>query len=172
MMEHTLLLATTYEPLKIISWKKAVILTILRKVEVVEAYERMVHSPSLSLSLPAVVRLHRTIPRRPRTVKFSRQNIFFRDRYTCQYCNRPHPSHLLTYDHVWPKSKGGKTTWDNVVTSCISCNLKKGNKLPQSANLRPVKRPEEPKWLPNIALSLRVESAPPIWQDYLAWGQS
>ena len=128
-MEHTLLLATTYEPLKIISWKKAVILTILRKVEVVEAYERMVHSPSLSLSLPAVVRLHRTIPRRPRSVKFSRQNIFFRDRYTCQYCNRPHPSHLLTYDHVWPKSKGGKTTWDNVVTSCISCNLKKGNKL-------------------------------------------
>ena len=172
MTDHTLLLASTYEPLKIISWKKAVILTILRKVEVVEAYERMVHSPSLSLSLPAVVRLHRTIPRRPHRVKFSRQNIFFRDRYTCQYCNRPHPAHLLTYDHVWPKSKGGKTTWDNVVTSCISCNLKKGNKLPHSANLRLVKRPEEPKWLPNIALSLRVESAPLIWHDYLAWGQS
>ena len=170
MEEHTLLLATTYEPLKVISWKKAVTLVFLEKVEVVEQYRRVVRSPSLAFTLPAVVKLLQPVPRRPHRVKFSRQNLFFRDNYTCQYCLRPHPSHLLTYDHVVPRSKGGKTTWTNIVTSCINCNLKKGNRLPHAASLRLPRPPEEPRWLPTLSLAIRKESAPPIWQAYLAWG--
>lgn len=169
MDDHTLLLATTYEPLKVISWKKAVTLLFLDKVEVIENYRRVVHSPSLQLELPAVVKLLHSVPRRPHRVKFSRQNLFFRDNYTCQYCMKPHPSHMLTYDHVLPRSKGGKTTWTNIVTSCIPCNLKKGNRLPQAASLRLHRPPEEPRWLPTLSLAIRRESAPTVWRDYLAW---
>ena len=169
-MDHTLLLAMTFEPLKIISWMKAMILVVLGKVEVVEAYDRIIHSASLALPLPAVVKLRRNVPRRPQRVKFSRQNIFFRDDFTCQYCNRQHPSYRLTYDHVVPRSKGGKTNWTNIVTSCIPCNLKKGNRLPQAASLRLLRLPEEPRWLPTISMSARIDTAPSIWQDYLQWG--
>ena len=171
MQENTLLLATSYEPLKIISWKKAITLVFLEKVEVVELYDRIVRSPSVQFTLPAVVKLLHSVPRRPHRVKFSRQNLFFRDNYTCQYCHKPHPTHMLTYDHVVPRSKGGKTTWTNIVTSCIPCNLKKGNRLPHAASLRLLRVPEEPRWLPTLSLAIRLESAPQVWQDYLAWAQ-
>jgi 5-methylcytosine-specific restriction endonuclease McrA len=170
MDDHTLLLSTSFEPLKVVSWKKAVTLVFLSKVEVLEYYERIIRSPSLQLSLPAVVRLLHTVPRRPNRIKFSRQNLFFRDNFTCQYCQRPYPSHLLTYDHVVPRSQGGKTTWTNIVTSCIPCNLRKGNRLPHGT-MRLVRKPEEPRWLPTLSLAIRMESAPRIWQSYLAWGQ-
>lgn len=170
-MEHTLVLAATYEPLKVVSWKKALTLLFLDKVDVVEAYDRMVHSPSVALPLPAVVKLRRTVPRRPQRVKFSRQNLFFRDNYTCQYCQEQKPSQQLTYDHVVPRSKGGKTTWTNIVTSCVPCNLKKGNRLPHHASVRLLKPPEEPRWLPSLSLPVRPESAPSVWQSYLEWGR-
>ena len=169
-MDHTLLLAITFEPLKVISWKRAMTLVVLDKVDMVEAYDRQVHSPSITFPLPAVVKLRWLVPRRPQRVKFSRQNIFFRDNYTCQYCNRRQPSHLLTYDHVVPRSKGGKTTWTNIVTSCISCNLKKGNRHPNAASLRLAKSPEEPHWLPTFSLAVRMDSAPSLWHSYLDWG--
>jgi len=147
-MESTLLLSASYEPIKIISWKKAVVLSYLEKVEVVEHYERIVHSPSVSLPLPAVVRLHRYLKNLPRKVKFSRQNLYHRDNFTCQYCHQPQPAHQLTYDHVIPRSRGGETSWTNVVTACVHCNLKKGNKLLHQINYRLAKEPKEPKWLP------------------------
>jgi 5-methylcytosine-specific restriction endonuclease McrA len=169
MHDHTLLLATSFEPLKVISWKKAVTLLYLNKVEVIESYERVVRSPSTEFTLPAVVKLLHSVPRRQHKVKFSRQNLFFRDNYICQYCHQPHPSHMLTYDHVVPRSKGGKTTWTNIVTSCIPCNLKKGNRLPHAASLRLLRPPEEPRWLPTLSLAIRKESVPRVWHDYLAW---
>lgn len=147
-MESTLLLSTAYEPIKIISWRKAVVLSYLEKVEVVEHYDRRIHSPSISISLPAVVRLNRYVRHLPRKVKFSRQNLYHRDNFTCQYCNKPKPAHQLTYDHVIPRSRGGKTNWTNIVTACIRCNLKKGNKLLHQINYRLLKEPKEPKWLP------------------------
>jgi 5-methylcytosine-specific restriction endonuclease McrA len=171
MQEHTLLLSTAFEPLKVISWKRAITLVFLEKVEVLELYDRIIRSPSLQLALPAVVKLLTTVPRRPHRIKFSRQNLFYRDNFTCQYCQRPYPSHQLTYDHVIPRSRGGKTTWTNIVTSCIPCNLRKGNHLPHGS-LRLTRKPEEPRWLPTMSLAIRVESAPVVWQDYLAWGQN
>ena len=170
MQEHTLLLSTSFEPVKVISWKKAVTLVFLEKVEVLEFYDRIIRSPSVEFTLPAVVKLLKTVPRRPHRIKFSRQNLFFRDNFTCQYCERPYPTHLLTYDHVIPRSRGGKTTWTNIVTSCITCNLRKGNRLPQGS-LRLSRKPEEPRWLPSLSLAVRMESAPRVWQDYLAWGK-
>lgn len=168
-MESTLLLSATYEPIKVISWKKAVVLMFLDKVDVLEEYTREVHSPTTALRLPAVVKLHRYVKNLPRRVKFSRQNLYQRDDYTCQYCHKVHPSSQLTYDHVVPRSRGGQTTWTNVVTACIRCNLKKGNKMLHQMNVRLLKEPREPAWLPMLGAQVGLESAPDVWREYLRW---
>ena len=127
-MDKTLLLNVTYEPLRVISWKKAVTLLTLGKVEVVEEYDREIHSISFSIRLPAVVRLLKLVRWRRDVVKFSRKNIYVRDHEMCQYCGKHLQSKEITYDHVIPKSQGGDTSWENVVTCCMTCNRKKGGK--------------------------------------------
>ena len=170
-MENTLLLSAGFEPIKIISWKKAIILVLLGKVEVLEAYQREIHSPSLTLNLPAVIKLRRFLKPIPKRVKFSRQNLFSRDNFTCQYCHHPYPATQLTYDHIVPRSRGGATTWTNVVTSCMRCNLKKGNKPLQAINFRLLKEPKEPRWLPQFSHIFHRDASHPIWQDYLAYAE-
>ena len=96
--------------------------------------------------VPRVIQLlnYDKIP--PRKVKFNRYNIFLRDNNTCQYCGKKLPKSELNIDHVIPRSRGGKTTWDNVVCCCISCNRKKGGRLPEEAGMKLIKKPTEPKW--------------------------
>ena len=171
-MDNTLLLTAGYEPLKIINWRRAVIMVLLEKVDVIEEYARYVHSPTMSICLPAVVKLKRMVRRTPQRVKFSRQNIFYRDNYTCQYCHNAYPPHKLTYDHIVPRSQGGKTTWTNIVTACIRCNLRKGSKPLHDVNFRLLKNPEEPKWLPAFTPQFNVDAAPEPWRDYIAMAGS
>ena len=166
-MENTLLLSAAHEPLRIISWQKAVTLFFLGKVDILESHGQVLHSPTHTMHLPAVVKLNRYIRPYPRKVKFSRQNLYYRDNYTCQYCNRHFPTSQLTYDHVIPRSKGGKTSWTNVVTACVRCNLKKGNKLLHQLNLNLLKEPSEPNWLPVFTAHIQPDSAPPVWRNYL-----
>jgi 5-methylcytosine-specific restriction endonuclease McrA len=168
-MEQVLLLNITYEPLKIINWKKAITLLCLGKVEVVEEYSREIHSVSFTLKLPSVVRLLRLV-KRPRTpVKFSRQNIYSRDKYHCQYCGTRFSSEDLTYDHVIPKSRGGKTRWDNIVTCCIPCNRRKGGRTPGEAGMGLVRKPTRPTWLPALRITIGFREVPQSWRDYLYW---
>ena len=115
-MERVLLLNASYEPLRVISWKRAITLVTLDKVEVLETYERKVRSVTLAIRLPAVVRLLHLVRFRNHTIRFSRQNIYTRDKFQCQYCGRRMDSCDLTYDHVIPKSMGGRTAWENIVT--------------------------------------------------------
>ncbi|HBE44196.1 MAG TPA: HNH endonuclease, partial [Deltaproteobacteria bacterium] len=136
-MDRTLLLNTTFEPLSIVSWKKAVMLLFLGKVEVLKEYEREIKGISMSIKQPAVVRLLRFVQNNHMNVKFSRKNIFLRDDYACQYCGKRFDPRWLTCDHIIPKSRGGVTEWSNIVTSCIQCNLKKGDKLPEEVNMYP-----------------------------------
>ena len=143
----------------------------LGKVDVIEKYNKEVHSPSITISLPAVVKLHRYVKHLPRKVKFSRQNLYHRDNYTCQYCHQSHPAHQLTYDHVVPRSRGGETNWTNVVTACIRCNLKKGNKFLHQINFNLLREPREPSWLPVLSPAVMMDSAPNIWRTYLLWNE-
>jgi len=170
MENMALLLSMGYEPIKVISWQRAITLMLGEKVEVLEVYDRQIHSPSLTLNIPAVVRLNRKVKRRPQRVKFSRHNLFFRDNYTCQYCHHTFPSHQLTCDHIIPKSQGGLTSWTNVVTSCSACNRKKGNKPLQAVNFKLLRLPMEPSWLPTLHLALQMERAPGLWRSYLHSG--
>lgn len=168
-MERVLLLNITYEPLKVIDWKKAVTLLCLGKVEVLEEYNREIRSVSFTLKLPSVVRLLQMIKRPKSPVRFSRQNIYARDRYQCQYCGCKYPSEDLTYDHVIPKSRGGRTQWENIVTCCVECNRKKGGRTPHEASMRLVREPCRPSWVPAIRITIGFKQIPENWRDYLYW---
>src|SRR5690242_21174499 len=132
---QTLLLNQGFEPFKVISWQRAITLLFLGKVEVLEEYDRDIRSVNVIIKVPAVVRLLRAFRRHARPVKFSRVNIYARDNYRCQYCGVRCGISELTYDHVIPRAKGGKTTWDNIVTCCYPCNGKKGNRTPHEAKM-------------------------------------
>ncbi len=166
-MEWTLLLNSTFEPLKVITWKKAVIMVMLEKVEVIQEYERFIRGVSFALRLPAVIRLNRFIKRRRPIVKFSRQNLYVRDGRRCQYCGTPFEHKYLTYDHVIPRSKGGQTEWTNVVTCCLACNLRKGGRTPEEAGMSLIRKPRVPIWIPLLTMSLGIEETPAPWKDYL-----
>jgi 5-methylcytosine-specific restriction endonuclease McrA len=166
---RTLLLSQGYEPIKVISWQRAITLLSLGKVEVVEEYQNDVRSVSLVIKVPAVVRLLRAFRRHSKPVKFSRVNIYARDGYRCQYCNTRAPLADLTYDHVTPRSHGGRTTWENIVTCCYECNRQKANRTPQQAGMRLHSVPQRPVWVPAVTIRVSTSSVPDAWRDYLYW---
>ena len=169
MTAQTLLLSAGYEPIKVVSWQRAITLLTLGKIEVFEEYDCDVRSPSIVFKIPAVVRLLQIFKRNKRRVKFSRINIYARDKYRCQYCSRKLPIVDLTYDHVVPRAKGGRTVWENIVTACEPCNSRKGNRTPEQAHMRLLTRPIRPKWVPVMTLRVNRDTAPDAWRDYLYW---
>jgi 5-methylcytosine-specific restriction endonuclease McrA len=166
-MDRTLLLNTTFEPISVLSWKKAVTLVFLGKVEVLKEYEREIKGVSVTMRQPAVVRLLRLVRNNHVNVKFSRKNIFLRDNHTCQYCGIKFEAKNLTCDHIIPRSRGGGADWTNIVTSCTRCNLKKGDKLPEETGMRPRKRPSRPNNFYMIMLLVGVNAMPDNWKDYI-----
>lgn len=166
---RTLVLSQSYEPVNIVSWKQAITLLFLGKVEVVEEYDRDIKTTSLVIKVPAVVRLLSAFRRVKKPVKFSRINIYGRDKYTCQYCGTKHAIGDLTYDHVVPRSQGGKTTWTNIVTCCEDCNRRKKNQTPEQAGMRLLKAPVQPSAAPVLVVAVSRESVPDAWRDYMYW---
>jgi 5-methylcytosine-specific restriction endonuclease McrA len=170
-MEQTLLLNATYEPLKVVHWQKAITLWCQGKVEIIASHDREIRAVSFSLKLPSVIRLLRYVRIRKRFdyVPFSRANIYARDGYTCQYCAHQQPTQELTFDHVIPVSQGGRKDWENIVTCCVSCNRRKGGRTPEEARMRLVKPPRRPDSAPAIRITIGLRNAPDSWRDYLYW---
>jgi 5-methylcytosine-specific restriction endonuclease McrA len=170
-MERTLLLNATFEPLKIISWQRAITLLTQGKVEVIDSYDRDIRGVSLTFRLPSILRLLKLVKirRASREVRFSRANIYQRDKYYCQYCGVKYPAEDLTFDHVIPQVQSGTATWENIVTACLSCNNRKGGRTPREANMRLIRPPLKPKWMPVVTLTLGMKNAPLSWRDYLYW---
>ncbi|GAB4231266.1 MAG: HNH endonuclease [Acidobacteriota bacterium] len=169
-MQQTLLLNATYEPLQVVSWKRAVRLYFQEKVEVLEVYDRVIRSVRLTIAVPAVVRLLYYVPlhQRRNGLRFSRRNVFLRDRFRCQYCGRQLPASQLTCDHVIPVARGGATTWENVVTSCIPCNRYKGNRTPEEAGMSLRRTPVAPVGFVGRAPIFLARIEPPeTWKAYL-----
>ncbi len=160
----------SYFPLSVWSWQDAVKAVFLDRVSVLSEYEDRVHSPSMSMRLPSVIALKDYIPA-ARKPAFTRFNVFLRDAFSCQYCRSRYPTQDLTFDHVIPRSRGGRTTWENVVTACGGCNLRKGSKLPRECNMHPRLAPVQPStW----QLQDNGRAFPPnylhtSWRDYLYW---
>jgi 5-methylcytosine-specific restriction endonuclease McrA len=153
-MEHVLLLNATFEPLQVITWKRAIRLLTLGRVEVVEETNREIRTVSLVFRLPAVVRLLRMVRPRWHAVKLSRANIYLRDNFQCQYCGAHAEAAELNLDHVVPRTMGGVTSWENIVTSCVPCNRKKGGRTPEEVGMRLLKKPVKPAHLPGFSAEL------------------
>ena len=160
----------SYFPLSVWGWQDAVKAAFLDRVTILSEYDRAIRSPSVAIRLPSVVALkrYRPLARRP---AFTRFNVFLRDSFACQYCHGPLPVEDLTFDHLVPRSRGGRTTWDNVVTACSACNLTKGNRLPRECGMRPERKPRAPSAHDLHAAGRRF---PPrylheSWGDYLYW---
>lgn len=165
-MEATLLLNASYEPVRIISWQRAVTLCFLGKVEVVEEYEREVRSVSVVVRMPSVVRLLRYVSLGRRRPPLTRLNLLARDNFQCQYCAKHLSYRESSFDHVRPRSQGGDTTWENVVAACHPCNRRKGGRTPKEARMALMAEPVEPAWLPVV--SVRFEKrVPPSWLIFL-----
>jgi 5-methylcytosine-specific restriction endonuclease McrA len=157
----------SYYPLSLWSWQEAVKAVFLDRVNIVSEYDRAVHSPSFEIKLPSVVSL-KTYVKPALYPAFTRFNVFLRDRFSCQYCN-DHQD--LTFDHLIPRSLGGLTCWDNVVTACAPCNLRKGNKLAEHVDMHPMQMPYKPTV---FELHRNGRLFPPnylhdSWLDYLYW---
>jgi 5-methylcytosine-specific restriction endonuclease McrA len=157
----------SYYPLSLWSWQDAIKAVFMDRVNIVSEYDTTVRSPSCEFRLPSVVSL-KTYVKPSRNPAFTRFNVFLRDRFTCQYCG----SHDdLTFDHVLPRSKGGLTTWENVVTACSPCNLRKGDRMPAAVAMWPHQTPFQPSV---NDLHANGRSFPPnylheSWLDYLYW---
>lgn len=163
-----LVLNSWMQPHSIMSWQQAVTLMYQEKADVLETYEATVSSPSMTIQLPAVMRLRKEVAMHKKGVKFSRINVLTRDKFTCCYCGNKFKSRELNYDHVLPRCQGGKTVWDNIVTSCVRCNSRKGNRTPAQAGMRMHFHPHRPKILPmGQPLLYALDSVPAQWQPYL-----
>ncbi len=157
----------SYLPLSLWSWQVALKAVFLDRVNVIYEYNHVVRSPSTTFTLPSVIALKEYI-RPQKTVAFTRFNLFLRDEFTCQYCNKKGD---LTFDHVKPISMGGTTCWQNVVAACHDCNFKKGSKSLQVAGLELRKKPFEPsnQQLRNIGRKFPPNYLHETWMDFLYW---
>ena len=125
-----------YFPLSLWSWQDTVRAVWSDRVTIISEYDQQISSPSLKMNLPSVIALKEYVPQ-TRNPAFTRFNVFLRDRFSCQYCGNGFVASELTFDHVIPKSRGGRTSWTNVVAACGPCNLRKANKMPGQSGMHP-----------------------------------
>ncbi len=159
-----------YFPLSLLPWQDTVRAVFLDRVRIVAEYDREVRAATFSMRLPSVIALKRYV-KGSRTPAFTRFNLFLRDRFTCQYCGERQPVSNLTFDHVTPRSRGGRTTWNNVVAACAPCNFLKGDHLLHEIGMRLIRPPKSPT---ERELHARAPAFPPnylheSWRDYLYW---
>lgn len=146
---QVLVLNQNYEPLNITNMRRAVTLLHLGKAEVVESLDRTLASARLEIGAPSVVRLSYYVRRPYPELRVSRKGVFARDEGACQYCGADDVP--LTLDHVVPRSRGGDSGWNNLVTCCVPCNNKKGDRTPDEAGMALLRRPRRPKYTPYIS---------------------
>lgn len=169
MSKSTLVLDQGYQPHRIVSWQRAVHMIFDGKVEVVSEYDDEIRSISITIKMPAVVRLLSRVRGRKQMVKFSRINVATRDGFTCQYCGTKHPLSKLTYDHVVPRAQGGKTVWENIVMACYPCNEGKRDRTPEQAGMKLLKRPVKPVYLPAVTMRFELTNMPDAWASWFYW---
>lgn len=126
----------------------------------------MIHTPHYAIRAPEVIVLSRYNRIPPRRVRFNRRNIFLRDNFTCQYCGTRPPRDELTIDHILPRSRGGLSSWENVVLACARCNSRKSNRLPNEVGMRLLRRPKKPHWL-SCANFMPGDSGRTLWQQFV-----
>jgi 5-methylcytosine-specific restriction endonuclease McrA len=160
-----LVLNATFEPINVCTVRRAVVLLLKEKAEMIERGEWHLHSANATMARPMVIRLvtYVRIPRDTHRRKITRRAVFARDDWTCQYCGS---RSNLTVDHVVPRSKGGPSSWDNIVASCAPCNRRKGSASPTQAGMNLSRPPRAPS--PHVFIHVASPTIPAAWRQYLA----
>jgi 5-methylcytosine-specific restriction endonuclease McrA len=164
---RVLVLNATYEPINVCTVRRAAVLVLKDKAEVVErSLSDQLRSERFSMSKPIVIRLitYVRVPRDAHRRKITRKAVLARDSWTCQYCGLRRTT--LTVDHVIPRSRGGESVWENIVASCGPCNRRKGNRLPREARMHPKHEPRPPG--PTVFIQIASPRIPPVWEPYLS----
>jgi 5-methylcytosine-specific restriction endonuclease McrA len=166
---RTLLLNVSGDPLKLLPWSSAIKLVFSDKATILEEYDSPLRSCYLNMKKPAVIRLNAYHKTKYGT-KLSRENIYARDGYSCQYCGERYGAEYLTLDHILPKSRGGKANWKNLVTCCTWCNNKKDNRTPTEAGMPLLRIPEQPSWMPSLLVkAIKYRAVPEQWAKWIKW---
>src|SRR5215208_3959268 len=162
---RVLVLNASYEPINVCTVRRAAVLVLKQRAEMVEHSTSTLRAERMSMPRPVVIRLvtYVRIPRDAHRRKITRRAVFARDRWTCQYCG--HERGSLTVDHVVPRSKGGGSSWDNIVTCCAPCNRRKGDRLPKVAGMHPMTEPRAPS--AHIFVHVASTTIHPAWEQYL-----
>jgi|TARA_B110001454_G_scaffold67707_1_gene65999 5-methylcytosine-specific restriction endonuclease McrA len=158
-----LVLNANYSPMTVCTAKRAITLYFLDKIDVLSNYNDKVHSPTVSLELPSVIKIKTYIKNNSMSVEISRKNILVRDNYTCQYCETY--SNALTVDHIIPKFRGGEDIWENLVGACKNCNQKKGTRTPEEAGMPLIKKPKRPNRIHYFQRYVKTKQTD--WRPYL-----
>lgn len=191
-MYRTLILNNNYRPHESVDWKDAVTSMFGGKIEVLVQYDEVLttigrnhlktfpelraalrqvigtDTDSITIHVPAVAVLRRSVAKTKSGVKFSKLNVATRDNFCCQYCGDRLPLSRLNYDHVVPRVRGGKTVWDNIVMSCYPCNGKKAGRTPEQAGMKLLSVPRKPRELPMVGPLIEPRDAPTEWLPFLA----
>jgi 5-methylcytosine-specific restriction endonuclease McrA len=162
---RVLVLNASFEPINVCTVRRAAVLILKQKAELLEGGERPLRSERMSMTRPVVIRLvtYVRVPRDVHRRKITRKAVLARDSWTCQYCGASRPG--LTVDHVIPRSRGGESVWENIVASCAPCNRKKGNRLPLEASMHPSREPRAPG--PQVFIRIAAPRIPVVWERYL-----
>jgi len=167
MSTAVLFLDAEWRPLRIESWKRAICDVFTGKVEVVEhSRDKTIQGVSQKYPMPSVVRVLKHFRRDRIRIKFSRLNIYARDGLVCQYCGQKFMSEDLTFDHVLPRSRGGRTTWENITTCCCDCNAQKADRTVEESGLKLLSKPRKPAYLPTITVRMNARQMPEEWRAY------
>ena len=155
----------SYEPLNVCTVRRALVLLLKEKAEMLERGDGVLRSETMRLDRPEVIRLISfvRVPRDIHRRRITRKAVLARDGWTCQYCGTS--KHSLTVDHVIPRSRGGESVWENIVASCAPCNRKKGNRLPREVSMHPRERPRPPG--PTVFIRIAEPRTPTTWEPYL-----
>ena len=164
---HALVLDLSFQPVAVIPWRRAMVLDLLKRAEVLEYFDAFVRSARDEHPLPAVLRLFRYVPLRKRVPALTRELVLVRDAFTCQYCGAEPGAAALTLDHVMPRSRGGPRTWQNMVAACAPCNRAKGSRTPTEAGMELRTRPREPQGLVGARSVVDAARVPDEWKLYL-----
>ena len=158
-----LVLNANYSPMTVCTAKRAISLYFLNKIDVLSNYNEKVHSPSISLDVPSIIKIKTYIKNNSMAVEISRKNVLVRDDYTCQYCKKQNKS--LTVDHVVPKFRGGQDNWENLVAACKNCNQIKGEHTPEEARMPLMRKPKRPNRIHYFQRLVKKKQAD--WRPYL-----
>jgi 5-methylcytosine-specific restriction endonuclease McrA len=165
-MSSVLVLNATYEPLNVISLRRAIVLLLKDKAEVLESTDQRIHSAGLSVPVPLVIRLVYFVHVPSKVdIPLSRRTVMLRDNYTCQYCGAQPAKSNLTIDHVIPRVRKGATNWENVVCACKPCNQHKGSRLLEEVGMRLLSRPGRPRYVAIVLLSYGTPHE--TWHKYI-----